>query len=94
MVTSGFYDSLNHDRRYSSIQFGSIFDGVIQDGVFQHVGSRLMVSQNSGMMISVGTGRAWFNHTWTYNDSILPLTVRCLGSGCPRRRKNQRNQNR
>ena len=75
MVTSGFYDSLNHDRRYSSIQFGSIFDGVIQDGVFQHVGSRLMVSQNSGMMISVGTGRAWFNHTWTYNDSILPLTV-------------------
>ena len=34
-----------------------------------------MVSQNSGMMISVGTGRAWFNHTWTYNDSILPLTV-------------------
>ena len=75
MVTSGFYDSLNHDRRYSSIQFGSIFDGVIRDGVFQHVGSRLMVSQNSGMMISVGTGRAWFNHTWTYNDSILPLTV-------------------
>ena len=75
MVTSGFYDSLNHDRRYSSIQFGSIFDGVIQDGVFQHVGSRLMLSQNSGMMISVGTGRAWFNHTWTYNDSILPLTV-------------------
>ena len=75
MVTSGFYDSLNHDRHYSSIQFGSIFDGVIQDGVFQHVGSRLMVSQNSGMMISVGTGRAWFNHTWTYNDSILPLTV-------------------
>ena len=75
MVTSGFYDSLNHDRRYSSIQFGSIFDGVIQDGVFQHVGSRLMVSQNSGMMISVGTGRAWVNHTWTYNDSILPLTV-------------------
>ena len=75
MVTSGFYDSLNHDRRYSSIQFGSIFDGVIQDGVFQHVGSRLMVSQNSGMMISVGAGRAWFNHTWTYNDSILPLTV-------------------
>jgi hypothetical protein len=75
MVTSGFYDSLNHDRRYSSIQFGSIFDGVIQDGVFQHVGSRLMVSQNSGMMINVGTGRAWFNHTWTYNDSILPLTV-------------------
>ena len=75
MVTSGFYDSLNHDRRYSSIQFGSIFDGVIQDGVFQHVGSRLMVSQNSGMMISVGTGRAWFNHTWTYNDSILTLTV-------------------
>jgi len=75
MVTSGFYDSLNHDRRYRSIQFGSIFDGVIRDGVFQHVGSRLMVSQNSGMMISVGTGRAWFNHTWTYNDSILPLTV-------------------
>lgn len=27
------------------------------------------------MGITVGIGRAWFNHTWTLNDSLLPLTL-------------------
>lgn len=74
-VTYGFYNSLNRDRRYDAIQMGQIFDGIIRDGVYQHVGNALAVKQNNGMMISVDTGRAWFNHTWTYNDSLLPLVL-------------------
>lgn len=27
------------------------------------------------MIINVGVGRAWFNHTWTLNDALLPLVV-------------------
>lgn len=76
MVTFGFYDSINHDRRYNSTQFGSIFDGIVRDGVFMSIGSKLMVTPaNSGMMVLVGTGRAWFDHTWTLNDAPLPLIV-------------------
>ena len=74
-VTYGFYNSLNHDRTYDAIQMSSIFDGIIKDGIFEAIGDQLEVSANSGMIITVGTGRAWFDHTWTLNDSLLPLEV-------------------
>lgn len=74
-VTCGFYNSIDHDRRYDAIQVSSIFDGIIRDGVYQHIGTALMVKAAQDMMIHVGIGRAWFNHTWTLNDALLPLIV-------------------
>lgn len=74
-LTYGFYNSVNHDRTYDALQFSSIFDGIIRDGVFMSIGSALVVKPDSGMNITVGTGRAWFNHTWTNVDAIYPLTV-------------------
>ena len=52
-----------------------IFDGIIRDGVLQHYGTAMMVKESEGMMVNVGIGRAWFNHTWTLNDALLPLTL-------------------
>ena len=72
-VTYGFYDSLNGDRKYSAIQMSSIFDGIILDGIFASIGTAFAVKAGGGLVVNVGIGRAWFNHTWTYNDSILPL---------------------
>lgn len=74
-VTYGFYNSKNKDRRYDAIQMSSIFDGIIRDGILQHVGTAMMVNASTGMMVNVGIGRAWFNHTWTLNDALLPLSV-------------------
>lgn len=74
-VYYGFYNSINHDRCYDAMQMSAIFDGIINDGIFQNVGGHFEVTANSGLTINVGTGRAWFNHTWTWNDSILPLTI-------------------
>lgn len=74
-VTYGFYNSINGDRRYNAIQMSSIFDGIIRDGVFMSIGSSLLVKAESGMTVNVGIGRAWFDHTWTYNDAELPLTI-------------------
>lgn len=73
--TSGFFNSINSDRRYDAIQMSSIFDGIILDGVFQHVGTAMMVNSSDGMTVTVGLGRAWFNHTWSLNDALYPLTV-------------------
>lgn len=53
----------------------SIFDGIIVDGVYMSIGDALNVKSSGGMGITVGIGRAWFNHTWTLNDSLLPLTL-------------------
>ena len=74
-VTYGFYNSLNGDRKYNAEQISSIFDGLIVDGVFASIGTAFAVEAAGGLTINVGIGRAWFNHTWTLNDSILPLTA-------------------
>lgn len=74
-LTFGFYNSLNGDRKYDAKQMGQIFDGLIADGVFATVGDAMMVKANGGMDVNIGIGRAWFNHTWTYNDSPMILTL-------------------
>lgn len=74
-LTSGFFDSFNEDRKYNSLQFSSIFDGIISDGIYATYGDYFLVSPVSGMNIKVGTGRAWLDHTWTLNDADYPLTV-------------------
>lgn len=71
----GFYNSVNHDRAYNAVQMSRIFDGIINDGVYMSVLDHFAVTAKSGMTISVGGGRAWFNHTWNYNDSVLNLVV-------------------
>lgn len=75
MLTSGFFNSLNGDRKYDAEQMSSIFDGIIQDGVYETVGDHFRVTPGEGMQVYVGSGRAWFNHTWTYNDSRMPLDL-------------------
>lgn len=74
-LTSGFFNSLNGDRKYNAEQLSSIFDGVITDGVYASIGSAFMVNATTGNAITVGTGRAWINHVWVSNDTILPITA-------------------
>lgn len=74
-VTSGFFNSLNGDRRYNASQMSSIFDGVINDGVFANIGTAFEVKASEGNTINVGIGRAWFNSAWLLNDSILPIDL-------------------
>lgn len=75
-LTYGFFNSKDGDRKYNAEQFGSIFDGVIEDGVYMQIGNRLMVkASGSGFQVNIQTGRAWFNHTWTLNDSIYAITL-------------------
>lgn len=74
-VTSGFYNSVSGDRKYNALQMSSIFDGIIEDGVYSTIGDHFSVTAGTGNTIIVGTGRAWFNHTWTLNDADYPVTL-------------------
>lgn len=74
-VSSGFFNSLNGDRKYNTAQISAIFDGLIIDGVFASIGTAFAVKAAGGLTVNVGIGKAWFDHTWTVNDSILPMTV-------------------
>ena len=74
-VSSGFFNSLNGDRKYNAAQMSAIFDGLIIDGVLASIGTAFAVKAAGGLTVNVGIGKAWFDHTWTVNDSILPMTA-------------------
>lgn len=74
-VSSGFFNSLNGDRKYNAAQMSAIFDGLIIDGVFASIGTAFAVKAAGGLTVNVGIGKAWFDQTWTVNDSILPMTA-------------------
>jgi len=74
-ITFGFYNSLNGDRKYDAKQMSRLFEGIITDGVFMGIGDALIVNALTGMRVSVGLGRAWFNRTWTNNDTPHTLTL-------------------
>lgn len=74
-VTCGFFNSSSGDRKYDAEQMSNMFDGLIRDGVFATIGTALNVTASSGLVVNVGIGKAWFNHTWTMNDAVLPLTA-------------------
>lgn len=72
-LSFGFFNSKNHDRKYSALQWSSIFDGLIHDGVYESYGDKFQVKATTGIDLTVGSGRAWFDHTWTLNDTVMPL---------------------
>lgn len=83
-VISGFFNAhelgTSRDRVYSADDFGAIFDGVIKDGVFKNYGDTpfKVVPGNSAvghLELTVKIGRAWFDRTWTLNDSDLTIQL-------------------
>lgn len=73
---SGFFDSVDGDRKYGAEDMGRMFDGILVDGVVQGSGDGLRVyAQGSEMAVNVGTGRAYFNHRWYSNTSSLKKTI-------------------
>lgn len=75
-ISAGFFNSSNGDRKYYATDFSRMFDGIITDGVFPTVGDAFKVtSDETGMQVKVGTGRAWFNGFWARTDSTLVLDI-------------------
>lgn len=74
-IRSGFYRSLNGDRRYYAEEMSALFNGIINDGVFANIGKTFEVKATTGDTITIDTGRAWFNGFWIDNDGILPITA-------------------
>lgn len=71
----GFYDSLKGDRKYSASNIAEMFDGLIYDGVFATVGNEFVVTAAGGLYLTIGSGKAWFNRTWTYTKQAKSLQI-------------------
>ena len=75
MVTYGFFNSVDGDRRYTADQMSTYFKGLISDGVYEGVGSALVVTAGDGMTVNVGTGRAIIDCKWINLDGVESLPI-------------------
>lgn len=74
-VTYGFFNSLNSDRLYNADQMSNYFKGLITDGVYESVDEALIVKATTGMVVSVGTGRAIIDCKWINVDAVVNMTI-------------------
>ena len=72
-VSYGFYNSKNGDRKYNASHLNTLFDGVIQDGVFQTIGDTLAVVPGGGLSVNVKSGKAWFKNSWILAEGITNI---------------------
>lgn len=83
-ITSGFFDSINGDRRYNAEQMSTYFEGLVSDGIYENIGDKFIVTAGTGMTINVGSGRALIKSHWIKNDALLSLTLDAADVQLPR----------
>lgn len=74
-ILSGFFNSVNGDRKYDTNDITSLFTGIFADGVFKTVGNNFMVKASSGMEVTIDTGKAWFDKRFIENTALLPKSI-------------------
>lgn len=85
MITYGYFNSSGGDRKYNADQMSEYFDGLITNGVYEHVGQALIVKKGTAAMtVTVGTGRAIIDCKWLKNDSLLSRTITPANALLPR----------
>lgn len=74
----GFYDSVNGDRAYSGHDFTTIMNNLIMDGVLPRTVGRSQFGAtpaSSGLGVTIDSGWAWFDSTYTYLTAAMTLTL-------------------
>lgn len=72
MIRSGFFNSMNGDRKYDASKFAEYFASFIGNGVFP---DSLQVISNNNMTITVKSGKAWINGYILINDADYILNI-------------------
>ena len=76
MITSGFYESVNGDRKFYSDSFNKFFEGIIApNGIFENVGGGFAVKPAGGMTVNVLDGKAVVNYHWVRSDATETMTI-------------------
>lgn len=75
MVTSGFFDSVNGDRKYNADQISDYFLKLISNGVFATPADAMQVQAAGGLNVNVTAGWGFINCKWINNDNLYNLQL-------------------
>lgn len=75
-ITSGYFNSVNKDRLYNAETMSKYYSGIISKGVLQNYLNKFVVEAGSGLVVSVGSGRAYFTDgKWMESDAATNITL-------------------
>lgn len=74
-IRSGFFNSVNGDRRYKADFFAEYFSSFIANGVFPNPSTGLQVIANDDMTVTLKPGKAWINGYYLSNDADYTLQL-------------------
>lgn len=75
MLTYGFFNSVNGDRKYNADTISDMFKGLVSDGVYKKVGDMFEVTPNTGLTLNIKSGRAVAGRRWVVNDATISVTL-------------------
>lgn len=84
MITSGFFNSIDGDRRYRAENFADYFNSIISTGVFEDTIGNLSVSPNSGMSVTIAPGKAFVNGYCMISNSAVSIAISAANSSLDR----------
>ena len=75
-LITGYYNSLNGDRKYNAETMSKYFAGLFTRGVLQNYKDKFVVKSDGGMKVKVPTGKAFFTDgKWIENTADITLTL-------------------
>lgn len=75
-LITGYYNSLNGDRKYNAETISRYFAGLFTRGVLQNYKDKFVVTSSGGMKVKIPTGKAFFSDgKWIENTADITLTV-------------------
>lgn len=75
-ITSGFFNSVNGDRKYNADDISNYFEGLISYGVIANPSTSLQViADGTSMDVQVQPGRGIINNRWMKNSAAETLTI-------------------
>lgn len=85
-IKSGFFNSVDKDRRYSADDLSQFFYGLISDGIVDDTmtASSLKVEPGTGLGVKVLPGKAVIRTKYVVNDEDYPITLLAADSTNPR----------
>lgn len=74
-ITSGFFNSINGDRKYNARQIGRYLGGLVSSGVFPNPSTNLQILAGGGMVVQASPGKAFIDCHWLENDSMHTIIL-------------------
>lgn len=74
-IRSGFFNSINGDRKYDAKRFAEYFNSFIGNGVFPDPSNNLQVMANDNMAVTLKAGKAWIDGYILINDDDYVLEI-------------------